>query len=257
VVEWHVGVGEKALESGFGMSALSRFELFMEQVVEGSVARLFRSPVQPAEIAKRLERAMEAQQQISVKRVIVPNVYRAYLHPQDMVAFEPIRAEVEREMATYLTDLAQERGFSMLEHPRVILAAEPTVPRRSVQVEAQTIATPPADTSSQTQIFQAQPQAQTPTRARLLLTTTTGTHVIPLDSTLLTIGRGLNNDIILEDTRVSRHHAQLRYRSRRFWVADLSSTNGTFINGERITERALRGSDILSLGGLELTFKEA
>ncbi|MDZ4717562.1 MAG: FHA domain-containing protein, partial [Roseiflexaceae bacterium] len=62
---------------------------------------------------------------------------------------------------------------------------------------------------------------------------------------------------ILEDTRVSRHHAQLRYRSRRFWVADLSSTNGTFINGERITERALRGSDILSLGGLELTFKEA
>ncbi|HEU5087060.1 MAG TPA: FhaA domain-containing protein, partial [Roseiflexaceae bacterium] len=56
------------------MSALSRFESFMENIVEGSVARLFRSPVQPAEIAKRLERAMEANQQISVRRVIVPNL---------------------------------------------------------------------------------------------------------------------------------------------------------------------------------------
>jgi hypothetical protein len=239
------------------MSALSRFETFMENVVEGSVARLFRSPVQPTEIAKRLERAMEAQQQISVKRIIVPNVYRAYLNPQDMVAFEPIRADVEREMANYLTDLAQERGFSMLEHPQVLLAAEATVPRRSIQVEAETVAAPAPDASGQTQVFQAQAQQAAPTRARLLLTTSSGTHVIPLDSTLLTVGRGLNNDIILEDTRVSRHHAQLRYRARRFWVADMSSTNGTFINGERITERALRSGDILSLGGLELTFKDA
>jgi hypothetical protein len=238
------------------MSALSKFESFMENIVEGSVARLFRSPVQPAEIAKRLERAMEGQQQISVRRIIVPNVYRAFLHPQDMTAFEPIRGDVEREMANYLTDLAQERGFSMLEHPQVTLASESSVSRRAILVEAEIVAAPAQDTASQTQIFQAQPQPQSQTRARLLLAMPTGTHTIPLDSTLLTVGRGLNNDIILEDTRVSRHHAQLRYRSRRFWVADLGSTNGTFVNGERITERALRTGDILSLGGLELTYKE-
>jgi hypothetical protein len=239
------------------MSALSRFESFMEHIVEGSVARLFGSPVQPAEIAKRLERAMEAQQQISVRRVIVPNIYRAFLNPQDMTAFDPIRADVEREMATYLTDLAQERGFSMLEHPRVTLAADAGVPRRSIQVIAETAAAPPPEETGQTQVFQAQPQQQPQARARLLLTTQGGTHVIPLESTLLTVGRGLNNDIILEDTRVSRHHAQLRYRARRFWVADLGSTNGSFVNGERITERALRSGDTLSLGGLELTYKEA
>jgi pSer/pThr/pTyr-binding forkhead associated (FHA) protein len=88
------------------------------------------------------------------------------------------------------------------------------------------------------------------------LTTSSGTHVIPLDSTLMTIGRGLNNDIILEDSRVSRNHAQLRYRSRRFWLTDLGSTNGTFINGEPVTERALRDGDVVSLGGLELTFRQ-
>ena len=239
------------------MSPLSRFENFMENVVEGSVARLFRSPVQPAEIAKRLERAMETHQTIGVKRIIVPNVYRAFLHPQDMAAFAPIRREVEREMATYLADLAQERGFAMLEHPRVELAADPGVPRRSIQVLAETQAAQD-DPSSQTQVIQpAQAPPTQAARARLLLASRTGTHAIPLESTLLTVGRGLNNDIILEDTRVSRHHAQLRYRARRFWIADTGSTNGTFVNGEQVAERALRDGDIISLGGLELTFKEA
>lgn len=238
------------------MSALSRFEAFMENIVEGSVARLFRSPVQPAEIAKRLERAMESNQTVSVRRILVPNYYRAFLNPQDFETFKPIRAEVEREMATYLAELAQERGFSMVEHPRVELVADSGVPRRTIQVVAETQAAPAVSQSSDTQVIPAQAAAAPAARARLLLTTSSGTHVIPLDSTLMTIGRGLNNDIILEDARVSRNHAQLRYRSRRFWLTDLGSTNGTFVNGEPVTERALRDGDVVSLGGLELTFRQ-
>lgn len=235
------------------MSALARFESFMEHLVEGSVQRLFRSPVQPAEIAKRLERAMEANQTISVRRVIVPNVYHAFLNPQDMQAFTPIRAEVEREMANYLADLARERGFTLLEHPQVELVADASVPRNAIQVTAETVEPKPAQ-QSDTQVI---PQQAVQARARLLLARPDGTHTIPLESTLLTIGRGLNNDIILEDTRVSRQHAQIRYRARRFWVSDSGSTNGTFVNGEPIEEAALRDGDTLSLGGLELTFKEA
>jgi hypothetical protein len=201
---------------------------------------------------------METQQTISVRRVIVPNVYRAYLNPQDLAAFGPIRAEMEREMATYLADLAQERGFTMLEHPKVELNADAGVPRHGIQVVAETVsAGPPADVGGHTQIFQppsASPASQS--RTRMLLATPGGTHVIPLESTQLTIGRGLNNDIILEDTRVSRHHAQLRYRARRFWIADVGSTNGTYVNGEQVAEQALRDGDVVSLGGLEMTFKE-
>lgn len=239
------------------MSALARFESFMENMVEGSVARLFRSPIQPAEIAKRLERAMETQQTISVRRVIVPNFYRAFLNPQDFAAFAPIRGEMEREMSNYLAELAQERGFTMLEHPRVELSSEASVARHTIQVVAETVSAAPGPAADHTQIFQpaAAPAAQP--RTRLLLNTPNGRHVIPLESTQLTVGRGLNNDIILEDTRVSRHHAQMRYRARRFWISDLGSTNGTFVNGEQIEEKALRDGDLISLGGLELTFKEA
>ncbi len=238
------------------MSALSRFEQLMEQMVEGSVARLFRSPVQPVEIARRLERAMESQQSISVKRIIVPSFYRAYLNPQDFAAFQPVRTQLEQEMATYLSDLAAERGFTMLEHPRVALAEEPAVPRRSIQVVAELAN---AQASSSTQVMSATAVQPTPARrghAMLLLQTDAGPQPIPLETTTATIGRGLGNDIILEDTRVSRHHAQLRYKARRFWITDLNSTNGTSVNATRITETALRDGDVVSLGGLELTFRE-
>lgn len=241
------------------MSALSRFEQLMESVVEGSVARLFRNPVQPAEIAKRLERAMESHQTISVRRVIVPNVYRAYLNPQDFVAFQPIRVEMEREMATYLNELAEERNFTMLEHPRVELMEDSAVPRSGIQVIAETIGAQPGNPVGtqvlSTTIIQKAPP-QTKSSAMLLLQTAGGPHPIPLESTMLTIGRGLGNDIILEDTRVSRHHAQLRYKSRRFWLTDLGSTNGTFLNGERVLEEALQDGDVVSLGGLEVIYRE-
>jgi pSer/pThr/pTyr-binding forkhead associated (FHA) protein len=88
------------------------------------------------------------------------------------------------------------------------------------------------------------------------MNTAGGPHSMPIESTTVSIGRGLSNDIIVEDSRVSRHHAQLRYRNRQFWLADLGSTNGTFLNGERVSESALKDGDSISLGGLELTFRE-
>ena len=239
------------------MSALSRFEQLMENMVEGSVARLFKSRLEPAEIAKRLERAMESQQTISVRRIIVPNIYRAFLNPEDFAVIQPFRGEIEREMATYLRELADERGFSMLEHPRVELAADPAVVRRGIQVVAETTSGSP-DVSG-TQVMSGTQVYKTPSKgagAMLVLDTPQGAHTIPLESTLLSVGRGLNNDVILEDARVSRHHAELRYKTRRFWVSDLGSTNGTFVNGERVTEQALRSGDTLSLGGLEMVFRE-
>jgi pSer/pThr/pTyr-binding forkhead associated (FHA) protein len=82
-------------------------------------------------------------------------------------------------------------------------------------------------------------------------------QTIALAATTITIGRGLHNDIVLEDDRVSRRHAQLRYHARQFWLSDAGSMNGTYVNGAVITELALSDGDTISLGGLELTFHEA
>ena len=119
------------------MEALQRFESFVERLMEGSFARLFRSPIQPAEIAKRLEREMEAHPTISVGRTYVPNHYEVTLNPEDFSEFEPFRHSLEHNMAEFISDLASERGYSLVARPRVVLTSHKETPRRGIEIEAQ------------------------------------------------------------------------------------------------------------------------
>lgn len=211
---------------------------------------------------------MESQQTITVDRVIVPSFYRAFLNPEDFRALEPVQDDLEREMSNYLRELARERNFSLLQHPVVDVAPDPAVGRRSIQVVAEMTGVHPGngpgDNSGNiesTQVIPSKPAAaaQRPTgmSAELLMQTSQGTHSFPLDSNLVTIGRGLNNDVVLEDPRISRQHAQVRFKSRRFLIADQGSTNGTYVNGTPVTtEQVLRNGDIVSLGGLEMLFQQ-
>jgi hypothetical protein len=237
----------------------------MESIVEGSARRLFRSRITAAEIARRLERAMESQQTITVDRIIVPSFYRAYLHPEDFQAFEAIQLDLEQEMGMYLLELAQERGFTLLQHPVVDVAPNPSTPRHGVQVVAEMVAA--LEQSGQqsggyagTQVMShgnrpAQPQTQGKTE--LLLRLPDGEYRFPLAGTPVMIGRGLSNDIVLDDPRVSRQHAQIWANGRRFVLADQGSTNGTYVNGMPVSgEQPLHAGDIISLGGLELEFRQ-
>src|SRR5262245_41693105 len=104
--------------------------------MEGSFARLFRSPIQPAEIAKRLEREMEAHPTISVGRTYVPNLYEVSLNPADYAEFEPFRHSLEHNMAEFISDLASERGYSLVARPRVSLKPDASVPKRSIEITA-------------------------------------------------------------------------------------------------------------------------
>ncbi|HWQ11894.1 MAG TPA: tetratricopeptide repeat protein, partial [Roseiflexaceae bacterium] len=96
-------------------------------------------------------------------------------------------------------------------------------------------------------------QSRPPRRA---LRSPDGAHTIALDRLPLVIGRGQGCDVVIDDARVSRQHLRLSAPERAVVVTDLGSTNGTFVNGERVRERALRPGDTLSLGGLELVLVE-
>jgi pSer/pThr/pTyr-binding forkhead associated (FHA) protein len=71
---------------------------------------------------------------------------------------------------------------------------------------------------------------------------------------LISIGRELDNDAVIEDSRVSRHHAQLLFQHGRYILRDLGSTNGTFVNTQPIEAMMLTSGDRLSLGGVEVQF---
>jgi ABC transport system ATP-binding/permease protein len=75
------------------------------------------------------------------------------------------------------------------------------------------------------------------------------TSRMPLPAKALRIGRILDNDLVLPDLDVSRHHAELRKSSAgAYEIVDLGSHNGTFVNGRRISSAVLSDSDIVSIG---------
>lgn len=72
----------------------------------------------------------------------------------------------------------------------------------------------------------------------------------------LRIGRGESNDIVVGEEHVSKEHASVFYEENEFWIEDLESTNGTYVNGKRIEHRAaLRNEDLIKIGTMILKLK--
>ena len=76
-------------------------------------------------------------------------------------------------------------------------------------------------------------------------------------SDVLTIGRGIDNNLVIGEQSVSLHHATFSKTGGRFWLTDLGSSNGTYVNGRRITETAIEIGDIVSFGLIKSKFDGA
>lgn len=72
-----------------------------------------------------------------------------------------------------------------------------------------------------------------------------------------TIGRdGIGCDLVLDDDSISAQHARIKMERGEFVLYDLASTNGTFLNGQRIQRAALADDDVILIGSTRLIFKE-
>jgi len=78
---------------------------------------------------------------------------------------------------------------------------------------------------------------------------------VALQSGVLTLGRAQDNALILADDEASSHHARIVQAPEGFIIEDLQSTNGTFVNDQRVTRQELQAGDIVSLGNTKLLFQ--
>ena len=79
-------------------------------------------------------------------------------------------------------------------------------------------------------------------------------QIFPLKKEVTTIGRKLDNDLVIQDSLVSRLHAEIRFEDDRYYIYDNESTGGTYLNQKKITKGVLYSGDIILLSSVPVMF---
>jgi len=256
------------------MPPLAAIERFFERLFERPSARLFRTRLQPVQLQRRIERAMEAERLSSADRTLAPNRFAVHLHPTDLEAFGDMTGSLASELADGALVFARTRHYTLVDRPRVDLLADTTVERADIRVIAR-FADPIAgrdrrdlgphhddggdsngDAAEQmqggggptdTMVFTI-PRPSAPAARLRVIPPDADELVCEFDGTSLTIGRAADNDLVVPDGRVSRHHARISGRRGTLVYTDLGSTNGSRVNGAPVGELVLGAGDRIELG---------
>ena len=141
--------------------------------------------------------------------------------------------------------------------PRHAAAATPQAPPLAPPQAPPPQAPPPVPQVQPRQPAAAQAQAAQAAQPDLLPSVDRRpTARMPLPAKAMRIGRVPDNDLVLSDLNVSRHHAELRKSpTGTYEIVDLGSHNGTFVNGQRVTSQLLSEQDIVSIGNSTFRLK--
>jgi pSer/pThr/pTyr-binding forkhead associated (FHA) protein len=249
------------------MNTIDQFEDVAARFVEGTFARLFAGRLSPLKVAAHLEHAIEEHQvDVPGETAQAPTHYWIYLNPQDYQSLTPSEAKgqagpaAEQTLARQITELVTRADLVLDAPPAVRIEPDPDVSPRDVRVEARWIQREPEEVEKTREMAaMAEPDAQMaapqPPLGRPFLIVDGSRH-INLTDPMVSLGRALDNDVIIEDPRISRHHAQIRQRYGHYVLYDLDSTGGTQINGYPVEECMLHSGDVISFAGVEVIFGE-
>src|SRR4249919_799754 len=118
------------------MPPLTAIERFFERLFERPSARLFRARIQPVQLQRRIERAMEGERLTTSDRTLVPNRFVVHLHPTDLAEFGDMTGTLASELADGALSFARAHHYTVVDRPRVDLLADPTVDRTDIRVDA-------------------------------------------------------------------------------------------------------------------------
>jgi hypothetical protein len=250
---------------------LRSIEQKIEALFEGVFGRAFRTNVQPVELARKLAKEMDDHRVVSVSRVYVPNEYTIYLSAGDREQFEGYENSLLSELEEYLGEHARRESYALLTPPRVALETDEDlalgefgIATRMVQPRHGNRGDEPEEQveSGATMIYKP-PVAPDATEAaspeelgleREVAVLSWDGQRLRVDKRRVVLGRSRECDIQVEDSNVSRRHAELRQEGTAFWIVDLDSTNGLEVNGKRVKRAKLEPGDSFTVGSTEVTF---
>jgi len=230
-------------------SPISRFENFARTLIEGSVDRLLGQKSVLVQIGSALAAcaATSRQDDVLANRFVIrlhPETEAQLLHqsPDAALLLEDLLLRLQREEQLILAGDLEVKLIAddSIKVGKVVVSGEH---RQLEGEEATAVLNRRQGTTAQLELLDA------------YLIVGGRRHVV-LRQVVTSIGRSLENDIVLDDPDVSRRHAQIRWRHGRFVLFDLSSRAGSFVNDLPVQEHELASGDVILLGGAAVVYGE-
>jgi hypothetical protein len=232
------------------VGVLQRFERRLEGLVEGAFARAFGGVVQPVEVAAALQReAADKKAIVGQGRVLVPNDYVVELGSSDAERLREYDVALRKELADMVSEHAQEQGWSFVGPVSVRIEELEDLATGVFRVRSSVV----ADATGTHRAPPAVPAQGAPSGSPRL---EMGGRPIPVSTPVFVLGRGAEADLRLPDTGVSRRHAELHLQDGTVTLVDLSSTNGTTVNGRRVDRARLTDGDRIGVGATVLVYRQ-
>jgi hypothetical protein len=241
------------------MGLLEKFEDSLDRMVSGAFAKAFKAEVQPVELAAALQREMNDRASVLDRdRTVVPNIFHIELSHHDFTRLAVFKDALGTELATLVRDYAGEQRYTLLGSVRVSMteddALETGIFRVRSESRAEVVSAVPAVAGAAVDSVAtgvAGAGGSTPTAQPQL---EINGSFYPLARAITRLGRGTDTDIRIDDPGVSRHHCEIVLDTD-IVLRDLKSTNGTWVNGERVSELVLTDGTAIHLGGTTLVFR--
>ena len=178
-----------------------------------------------------------------------PNVYTLIVHPQAAARWQ--NTDLLSTLLQAIQTAGQESGLRFASPPTITITTDDSLSTEDASVMASNRVEPMADTKGPPIENDGAEESTMPENAFLIIE---GVKVYPLKLPVVNIGRRLDNQLVIDDPRVSRNHSQLRAIKGRYVLFDLNSTGGSFVNGQRTSQSVLYPGDVISLAGVALIF---
>ena len=235
------------------MLRLDQLEAKIQKLVEDQLAGILPGLKMEDRVIQRLATAVKDNiVQQKDDRAIAPNVFTLIVAPDSSPMWKE-QSTVDILKNIILT-ASRDVGLKFVTQPTIVITTDDQFSAEEIKVVASHKLEPVADTQGlhmSTMNEEVEEGDNIPENAFLIIE---GVKVHPLNEAVVNIGRRLENQLVIDDPRVSRNHAQLRAIKGRFVLFDLNSTGGTFVNGQRTSQTVLYPGDVISLAGVALIF---
>jgi FHA domain-containing protein len=229
------------------MGMFDRVEKGIERAVNGAFAKAFRSEVQPVEIASALRREIDDRATVvSRGRTLVPNKFVVELGAADHGRLGEWEDALGDELRDVVNEHATSQHYAFVGPIQVSFEEAEDLDTGLFRVRSSTERGPGRRAAVARPEQPEAPVAEEPAQQAVSIELDGRSRQITSASTVL--GRGVEADVVVDDAGVSRKHAEIRTDGRRVWVVDLGSTNGTFVDGERVQTGELRDGSRITIG---------